>query len=484
MIKAPIPLLTFAQRLKRLFFYLFILTLCVTESLHAQHLRYFSFIPENLPKGTLHIREIHFTGNTVTKEKIMDRELTLHVGDSIDAGNLEEELQFNVRRLLNLQLFSTVKYSVTWVGNNNIEITYEVSEVLYWIVRPIFSLADRNFNVWLIEQHHNFSRTNMGATITRHNFRGRNEEITGTLQLGYNKLLEFSYRIPYMDKKLRQGIGISASYATGEEISYQTSRNKLKFFHHEHYPYERMYGMIHYLYRKAYAASHEVQLSYNKYEITSDLYEKNPDFLGGALRLKYLELNYIFQYNNTDVRIYPTNGLDLKLIASKKGLGIDRQINRFDLISQSSFYYRLASDWSLSWVFRGRLTFPQKQPYFINRALGFKNEYVRGYEYYVIDGSHYALLRTNLRYKLIDRVLHQNTFRFMKHIPVRIYGKIFDDLGYAYNKYPGNSFLNNRVLNGFGTGVDVMLSYYARLRIEYSFNHLKQNGLFLHGSKE
>ncbi|MBL7771595.1 MAG: BamA/TamA family outer membrane protein [Chitinophagaceae bacterium] len=452
--------------------------------MRAQHLKFLSYIPDNLPAGYVRIQAIHFRGNTITKEKIMDRELTLHVGDSILAKELQGELQFNVRRLLNLQLFSTVKYSVRLVQSDQIEITYEVTEVLYWIARPIFSLADRNFNVWLIEQHHNFNRTNYGATITRHNFRGRNEELSGTLQLGYNKLFEFSYRIPYIDKKLRQGIGFSASYATGEEVNYITTRNKLKFFHHEHYPYERMYGMLHYLYRKAYATSHEVQLAYHKYEITEELHEKNPDFLGGPLRVKYMELNYIFQYNNTDVRVYPTNGFDVKLIASKKGFGFNQAINRFDLISQSSFYYRLATDWSLSWVFRGRLSFPQKQPYFINRALGFKNEYVRGYEYYVIDGGHYGLLRTNLRYKIIDRVLHQNRFRILKHIPVRVYGKLFDDLGYAYNEFPGTSFLNNRMLNGYGAGVDIMVSYYARLRIEYSFNHLNQNGLFLHGSKE
>jgi hypothetical protein len=47
-----------------------------------------------------------------------------------------------------------------------------------------------------------------------------------------------------------------------------------------------------------------------------------------------------------------------------------------------------------------------------------------------------------------------------------------------------NSFLNNRFLNGYGAGVDILLSYYAKLRIEYSFNHLKQNSLFLHTTKE
>jgi hypothetical protein len=72
----------------------------------------------------------------------------------------------------------------------------------------------------------------------------------------------------------------------------------------------------------------------------------------------------------------------------------------------------------------------------------------------------------------------------MKYIPFRVYVKAYDDVGYAYSKNSGNSFLNNRFLNGYGLGIDIVVSYYAKFRIEYSFNHLNKNGLFLHGSKE
>ncbi len=209
-----------------------------------------------------------------------------------------------------------------------------------------------------------------------------------------------------------------------------------------------------------------------------------PSFFGGLTRVNYFELNYIFRFNNTDVRLYPINGIELKSIISKKGLGVDKDVNQLIISNETSYYRSIYKNLSSSFIFRGRLSFPQNQPYFLNRAMGFKSEYVRGYEYYVMDGSHYALLRSNLRFKILDRILTQNILKFIKYIPLKIYSKVYDDIGYAYNTNPQNSRLNNRFLNGYGAGLDVLISYYVRLRLEYSFNHLGENGLFLHSTKD
>ena len=79
--------------------------------------------------------------------------MTLHSGDSLLQADLESELDFNKRRILNLQLFSSARYDVIQVDANNIEITFTVTELFFWIPKPEFTLADRNFNVWWKEQH-------------------------------------------------------------------------------------------------------------------------------------------------------------------------------------------------------------------------------------------------------------------------------------------------------------------------------------------
>lgn len=462
---------------------LLVLSLVLADSIQAHQQSIFHFNTDSVRDIELTISTIRYEGNRITKENIISRELTFRIGEMVLGNDLKAKLDYNVSRILNLQLFSVVYYEA-WLKGHELVIEFHVTEIFYWIAKPEVTLADRNLNVWWFEQKHDLDRINGGATIIRHNFRGTNEEILAHFQVGYNKLFEFSYQIPYIDKKLHSGLGLSGTFETGREISFITDSNKLQFFRNENYPYKRFQVALHYTYRRAYAAIHEFRIGFHNYSISSDLYQANPRYFDHKTQMRFLQLDYILKYNNTDIRIYPLRGSDIKFIISKKGLGLDQDLNRLDLQTQSSWYYKLRHDLSMSFVFRGRLTFPQHQPYYFNRALGFKNEYLRGYEYYVIDGTHYALLRTNLRYKIIDRVLSQSLVKFMHYIPLRVYGKIFDDVGYVYEQHKTNSFLNNQILNGYGIGLDLVLSYYVRCRIEYSFNHLGQKGLFLHGSKE
>lgn len=432
----------------------------------------------------LHIRTISFIGNTITKPNIILRDMSIQSGDSVRSDELEYELNHNKKRILNTQLFSTVKYSYNTAGSDTIDINYEVSELLYWLVKPLFSLADRNLNVWWVEQNRRLDRTNIGADLTRVNFRGRNEKIGALIQVGYNKYFELYYSIPFIDKKMKQGLGASITYETGREINFITDQNKLYFFRSEHYPYQRFKSKLAYTYRNRYAAIHEANISYHFISISKPLYELSPGFLGGLTRVNFFELNYIFRFNNTDIRLYPINGIELKTVFSKKGLVVDKDVNQFSIANETSYYRSIYGNVSSSFIFRGRLSFPQNQPYYFNRAMGFKSEYIRGYEYYVMDGSHYALLRSNLRFKILDRILTQNILKFIKYIPLKIYSKAYDDIGYVHNSNPQNSKLNNKLLNGYGVGLDVLISYYVRLRLEYSFNHLRENALFLHSTKD
>ncbi len=437
------------------------------------------------PVKKILLRSVTFGGNKITKAAIIAREMNIHAGDSLVVQDVEYLLEFNKRRILNLQLFSRVEYCIDAWDDTGIDVVYEVNEILYWLPAPIFSLADRNFNVWWIEEGRRLDRTNIGFELTRINFRGRDERINILVQLGYNKLFNLSYRIPYIDKRLRYGFNAGLTYATGREINYETDSNKLLFYANEHYPYRRLQARVGTSYRKAYVAVHDLQLSYNHFGISEELQQKNNDYLGGTLRADYLEWMYNYQFNNTDARVYPTKGMEIRANAVYRGFSFTAgDINQLAVMGDASWYKPLSRLFSVALAGRARFSVGAQQPYFMNRAMGFRADYLRGYEYYVIDGSHFAMGRTNVRMRIIDRVITQRIVPLMTYIPFRVYVKSFHDIGYVYNKFPGNSYLNNRLLNGYGVGVDIVVSYYARFRIEYSFNHLGEKGLFLHGSKE
>ena len=56
----------------------------------------------------------------------------------------------------------------------------------------------------------------------------------------------------------------------------------------------------------------------------------------------------------------------------------------------------------------------------------------------------------------------------------------FGNSGYIYNPQPGDNFLSNRMLYSGGLGIDILTSYDFTLKLEWTFNQLGQNGLFLH----
>ena len=70
--------------------------------------------------------------------------------------------------------------------------------------------------------------------------------------------------------------------------------------------------------------------------------------------------------------------------------------------------------------------------------------------------------------------------RQFPYIPFSFYGKTFADGGFSYIKPEFESRLNNRVLYTYGFGLDILSLYDINLNIEYGFNQLGENGLFLH----
>ncbi|HMJ47560.1 MAG TPA: hypothetical protein VK498_09530, partial [Ferruginibacter sp.] len=134
---------------------------------------------------------------------------------------------------------------------------------------------------------------------------------------------------------------------------------------------------------------------------------------------------------------------------------------------------------------QGNIKLPFDQPYINQQAMGYLNNYVRGLDYKTIDGVAYAIGRLNFKKELfnfsINTIFKKSTT--LNKLPVRIYPKIFTDIGYCYNKGEFVSRLNNTFLGSIGVGIDIVTLYDIHIRMEYSVNQLGQKGLFLHNEK-
>lgn len=426
-------------------------------------------------------------GNDVTRSSIILREMNVHLGDELDTANIPALIIENERRLLNLTIFTSVAITAT-TADSGLTFLVKVHERFYIIPRPIIQLADRNFNVWWTEMHADLRRVNIGMKVSDNNFRGNLETLTAIVQAGYTQQLGLEYVRPYLDKRQQQGIGLFGSVSQSGELAYKTVSDKQIFAKLPGSHIVRNYSAgISWYYRPAYAFRHSLSLSWQETAVSDTVLSLNEDYIGdGKNELSYLELNYRLDINKVNNWNYPLKGFKSVSYATlRRGVenfGTQAQIRtetglfgNIPGLNNKNFY---------SFIFRGRLSFQHDVPYFLQTALGTKTDYVRGYEYYVVDGSHYALLRLNLKREIFSKTYTGLPFRYLPTLPLRIYPKLFADAGIAHNPYPGNSLLSNRLLYSAGLGVDIVSAYDLKIRVEAAVNQLGQYGLYLHLNSE
>ena len=440
------------------------------------------------------IDSIAIEGNRKTKSRIMLRELTFTSGDSIPLSMLTSVLEQNRLRLMNTNLFLNSKMNVKdWKENNHVTIQISVTENWFLYPIPIFEIADRNFNVWWKEHNHNLKRTNYGMRLTYNNLTGRRDPLSATVQMGYTPKYSFSYSLPYINKK--QTIGVSASYsnAVNREVGFATDSNKISFFKDANKFLLRRAGFsVGMNYTPKLLTSVGVSFGYTSNKVDSFVVKKlNRDYyLDDRTSQRYFWLAAGFSYDNRDIKPYPMHGDYFNFIVNKTGLRPSDDVNALDVSSRYAHYFSFNSTLSLETILKGKTALiRQKQPYTNMRGLGFGSDFLRGYEYYVIDGLDYAYIKNSFRVRLIDKSLDLHKFikwKFLQswlELPLKSYVTFNFDTGFANNPFEKeNNKLTNRQLFGGGIGLDIIAYYNMTWRFEYSMNHLGERGVFFNYS--
>lgn len=384
---------------------------------------------------------------------------------------------------MNTQLFNDANFSYS-NQHDSLSILIHVWERFPVIPSPNLEFADRNFNVWWSEQHRSLRRINIGLTLTDRNFLGNREQLSVIGQIGYTEKGGLSYEIPYLDKRQKHGIGIAVYGMQNREVAYITDSNKLQFYRSNTHAMLRQYQMsAWYTYRPRYAATHKISFDYQHYWISGAIAALNPEYLGnGRTQEDVLSLSYTYKYNGVDNWEYPLNGRRLVGMLQQKLMLNDNSYQTI-LYLQGDKYWKLKDKWYANLIFRGKFSFGQQQPYVFRRNLGYDFDYVRGYEYYVIDGSSFALLRADFKRELLN-IQFRLPVKYFQVIPVRVYAKAYADAGRAYNAHPNNDYLYNKTMYSAGLGIDIVTLYDIKLRIEYTINRMGESDLYLHKNGE
>jgi len=447
---------------------------------------------DSLPNRILTVNRILIIGNKITREQIISRELSLKPGDTISSKRIENVLLLDQSKIYKLRLFNTV--SVQWLElvKDQADLLIEVNERWYTFPVPVFELSDRNFNEWWQNYNHDLSRVNYGLRLYQYNFRGRNETLRFTAQFGFTRKFELSYRIPYIDKQQRHGLIFDFNYDEPKNLAYMTKDHKLEFLEERNtLKLSRGFG-VSYTFRRSFYETHLFSFNYQNNHVDDTVAYLNPNYYkDGALRQQFSSITYSFNSEHRDVIAYPLKGYRLTAFVQRTGLVLDSDVQQLEINLTYSKYLDLGHDYYLSNFTSLYFSTPQDQPYSFFSALGYRKQFVKGYEVYVIEGPKFFLNKTTVRKKIFSRTWQVDGMPFeqFRYFPLSIYLKGYFDLGYVEN-YPYyesrqlNTSLSDRMLIGTGAGLDFVTAYDAVIRMEYTFTREKTSGFFFHLKKE
>ncbi len=437
----------------------------------------------------LKISSITIKGNSKTKESIIHRELSFAAGSKISPEDLALQINTSKANLTNLKLFNFI--DITSKNNNNtVDITINLVERWYIWPYPIFEISDRNFNSWWKEfqasNYSDFSHLNYGVFFNWENFRGRNELLKIKIRRGFKEHYLFSYKMPYLNKSKTLGISTDLQLFRRKSTFYNTINNKLEYYKNDNNYTSKDYAAITQLsYRKGLHQTHTLKFSYFNSIIDKNITTLNPNYLGNNKdKAYYFRLGYQTIYEKRDNSTYPLQGHFLSFSINKYFKG-STSTDHLSASFKAEKHFNLRPKLYLGSSFKAKTSTEGKQPYHTQKALGF-DDYIRGYEYYVVDGQQYWLSKSALKYAIIEKTNFNIPYLKMKQFNKSYYSlyiSIFSDLGYVKNNelQPSNT-LNNSLLWSKGIGLDYVTYYDKLLRIEYSINHLGEKGVFLHFS--
>ncbi len=436
---------------------------------------------------SVQVNDIFLSGYKRTKPYIILREVPFKKGEKLTVPELNKKLRLCKQQLIYTALFVDVEVTPLKVDSAHVFIYIQVKERWYLFPIPYFKIVSRNFNTWWYEQNHSLQRVEYGLKFQQNNATGRNDNLNLWFINGYTQQMSLRYDNPNMGKSLQHGFNIGFGFRRNRELNYDMDSalpNKWGFYKEEdRFLITQGYIDFTYTYRPAIRTRHSIKAGYGSYSVDSSVVKLNPDYFGkSATRIRYFDIGYSISYANLDYSPYPMKGFAGEVQIENR---FGKNSNYLQLTARSNNCFKLGRQSSFQLQSVGIIRSPFNQPYVNNSLMGSADIYMRGLEYYVVQGVAGGIARGTIRNELLSfNVL--NPFKSKSHdkIPFRLFIKAYGDLGYSYLPNPGISVLNNKLLRTWGLGVDIITFYDVVIRFEYTYNQLGERDLFFHNQTD
>ena len=442
---------------------------------------------QTVPDHQLVISDVLIEGNKITKRNIILRELVFSVGDTIEKMEMIPGFLKSRENLLNLSIFNFVNLDAEHLPDNHINILISVTERWYIWPSPIFEHGERNLTTFLKEPQ--WSKLNYGLWLKWNNFRGRNEILNVKIRLGYKEQYVLQYEKPNLGASENHKIYLSYSLSRQHKLNYTTFENRPVYFQQEEgYAVNSADAFVAYSYRPGLYANHRIRLHYMDDWISDSIALLNPGYFGeGYTRYKHFKVDYVYQMDRRNSKVYPLEGTAYKLKLQRYGLGI---ISSYPYgnweIEGTLFYHRKLTDRLYAAnISKGKFSTNKEVPLFQQKALGYTENMI-GYDSYVIDGTDYIVNKAIVKLQVVEPMTFTVPYIRMKQfnkVHFAMYLNIMGDVGYVNNQfpYPGN-YMENALQYSAGIGLDFVTYYDKVLGVGYAINRYGVGGFFFYAN--
>ncbi len=389
---------------------------------------------------------IIISGNNLTDDDIILRELTFKIGDLVNY----KTLIYNSERIYSLGLFTSVKVFSEKVNRLDAIIILVEESWYIWPI-PLLEINDKKDN-----------KLSYGFDLLIRNFRGRNEEIRGRMLLGFDPRFSVSYYNPWLIHKENISLLLEASY--------QKMKNK-SIFARDIYggDFEQSFSAANIVVGKRLDLFQTIRLRTAYYYIESPIYIPGISVSNERID-RVLAVGSSYTYDTRDLAQFPKEGIFLNADLLFKGLtinGINYRIFSLDYRQYEKIYEELITKWRTSI----RLSGGKSIPYYDYSYLGY-GQRVRGHTYREREGHHLLISGIELAYPLVkDWQISFDLPIIPKELlsyRVALYLQLFGDTGATF--YRKNKFSFNQFDTGFGLGFTLLVLPYNLIRVEYAFN--------------
>lgn len=382
------------------------------------------------------------------------------------------------------KLFHEATILLTNMQNGHANIRVSVKEKSLITPLATVELADRNISEWWLQHRFSLRRLTVGGGGIINNGLGRGEHAGIYGSIGLNQGINAFFSMPYFTPRSSWGGTFDYQWSRNRLFGVNNEDNRLRYLETAGYALHQTSATLGISYRSTPEIITKVAGKFYQGHITDEVLDRNPRFFGEhGSDQQFLSMALSFELNKTDHYSYPLRGASFSVKAENKGFGVlgavDQQVARIELNHYQQWRKKIFSAHRLV----SRVSQGETHNFFLQRAFGYNEDFVRSYELSVIQGAHFFVTRNDLKYHLLafnyapPKFLHW----LYDELPFDIYIKLLADAGVVLNSNAAaDNTLANEFLLGYGLGFDFVFFNDYAASITYSINRKNQKGIYLH----